>query len=202
MPFSCLVMTGCRSTPKAIDLLTISSSLHCRAIISALTCKANDHQFSEYWKENASPIITLNPIRPWHVQINNSRITCVRITGIGRAFPGVSHKRARGGALPKKKNHNYVTIRENTWEWEGQQRTKLKAGDPSYRHDPRRVVPVSNPLKHPELHSLIHTVTHLGGVGDMSTALLHIQRLCVWSLIVYSGCTVRLLTLEATQGAP
>lgn len=34
---------------------------------------------------------------------------------------------------------------------------------PSYRHDPRRVVPVRKPLKHPELHSLIDTVTHLGG---------------------------------------
>lgn len=62
------------------------------------------------------------------------------------------------------KNHNYVTIRGDIWEWDGQEGTKLNAGDPSYRHDPRRVVPVSNPLKHPELHSLIHTVTHLGGL--------------------------------------
>lgn len=48
-------------------------------------------------------------------------------------------------------------------EWEGQERSKFKAGGPSYRHDPRGVVPVRNPLKHPELHSLIDTVTHLGG---------------------------------------
>ncbi len=46
-----------------------------------------------------------------------------------------------------------------------QGRSEFKAGGrgPSYRHDPRRVVPVRNPLKHPVLHSLIDTVTHLGG---------------------------------------
>lgn len=59
-----------------------------------------------------------------------------------------------------------MTIRSQvggiSWEWKGQERSKFKAGGPSYRHDPRGVVPVRNPLKHPELHSLIDTVTHLG----------------------------------------
>lgn len=48
----------------------------------------------------------------------------------------------------------------------GQNISKQKAEGPSYRHDPRRAVSVCNTLKHPQLHSLIDTVTHLK-VGDM-----------------------------------
>lgn len=60
-----------------------------------------------------------------------------------------------------------MTIRsqggEVSREREGRERPQFKARGPSYRHDPRRAVSVGKPLKHPELHSLIDTVTHLGG---------------------------------------
>lgn len=55
---------------------------------------------------------------------------------------------------------------------------RFKSWDLSYRHDPRRVVPVHKALKHPELHSLIDTVTHLvgGGLETWMTAMLYIQK--------------------------
>lgn len=69
-------------------------------------------------------------------------------------------------------------VGEISRERRGQGRSEFKAGGgaPSYRHDPRRVVPVHNPLKHPELHSLIDTVTHLGGLETWGMAILCIQR--------------------------
>lgn len=128
--------------------------------------KANGHQFSECWKENASPIITPGPIRPMacsdqpqQESAGSHLLGPMGQVGVFRRLVKNVHRR-RGFT----KDHNYVTIRGDNWERESRQRTKLNAGDPSYRQDPRRVVPVSNPLKHPELHSLIHTVTHLGGL--------------------------------------
>lgn len=74
---------------------------------------------------------------------------------------GVSQQRAAEEGLFKTTTTSQVG--EYSREREGQERSVIKAGGPSYRHDPGRVVPVRNPLKHPELHSLIDRVTHLGG---------------------------------------
>lgn len=92
------------------------------------------------------------------------RVADVRTTRISECGLRVSQKRApekrerSEGGLPKMKIKSQVgdIFREREVQM-------FKLGGQSYRHDPRRVVPVHKAFKHSELHSLIDTVTHLGG---------------------------------------